>query len=186
MSATITPSTLLTAEEYGRLDDGGRLTELVRGQVIEMPPPKPRHGRICARVAAILLQYVDLHRLGHVFSNDAGVITERGPDTVRGPDIAYFSYARLPQDADLDEYPPLPPELVFEVKSPSDSWPDIAEKVAEYLQVGVDVVCVIDPEQRVAVVHAADAPPRNLSAEQILEFPKTLPGFQVGVGQLLA
>ena len=186
MATGFVADALLTAEEYGRLDDGGRLTELVRGRVLEISPPKPKHGRICLRIGALLLQYVDQHHVGHVFSNDTGVITERSPDTVRGPDIAYFSYQRLPEDADLDEYPSHPPELVFEVKSPSDSWRDIAEKVAEYLQVGVDAVCIVDPEEHIAVVHTPSAPPKTLTVEQTLEFPGILPGFQLPLGSLLS
>ena len=35
--------------------------------------------------------------LGRVVTNDSGIVTQRDPDTVRGADVAYYSYARLPK-----------------------------------------------------------------------------------------
>ena len=34
-----TVETLLTAEEFGQMPDDGRRTELVRGRIVELPPP---------------------------------------------------------------------------------------------------------------------------------------------------
>ncbi len=44
---------LITAEEFAEMPDDGRMTELVEGRIIELPPPKSRHGRICYLVAKI-------------------------------------------------------------------------------------------------------------------------------------
>jgi Uma2 family endonuclease len=54
------------------------------------------------------------------------------------------------------------PEIVFEVRSPNDRWPKILTKVTEYLNAGVQVVCVLDP-----VVE-------SLIAYQDVEFPITM------------
>ena len=85
------PQPLLTAEEFGRRPDPGYPEELVRGRIVRMPPPNRRHGQVCSRVVRVLGAYVDEQDLGHVLSNDSGVITERGPDTVRGPDVAFYT-----------------------------------------------------------------------------------------------
>src|SRR5438128_2000297 len=89
--ATLTEP-LLTAEEYARVPDRGVPTELVRGKIIEMPPPYPYHGLVCLKVGRLVGDYVEEHDLGYVLFNDAGVVTERGPDTVRGADISFYSY----------------------------------------------------------------------------------------------
>ena len=124
MSTAATPTApaevLLTAEQYLALPDDGRLTELVRGRVVEMPSPKPAHGYYCGNVYWVLRGYVQPRNLGRVVSNDSGVQTERGPDTVRGPDVAFYSYAKVPKDQAPEDYPTVPPELVFEVRSPSN------------------------------------------------------------------
>jgi hypothetical protein len=87
---------LMTAEEYCLLPDNGQPTELVRGKVVPVNMSRPRHGQICARVVYLLQQHQEDHPLGHVVSNDSGVPTEHDPDTVRGADVAYYSYARVP------------------------------------------------------------------------------------------
>ena len=84
-----TTETLLTAEEYARLPDNGRPTELVRGRVIEMNPPAPRHGQVCFRVGRIVAEFAEAHGIGQIICNDSGVITERDPDTVRGADVVF-------------------------------------------------------------------------------------------------
>src|SRR5438067_11437479 len=91
------PDRLLTAEEYAKLPDTGVPTELVRGRVIEMNVPAPRHGEICWKVARLVGVYAEDQGLGRIVINDAGVITRRDPDTVRGGDLAYTSYARGPR-----------------------------------------------------------------------------------------
>jgi Uma2 family endonuclease len=75
---------LLTAEEFMRLPDppDGSQQELVRGEIITMPPPMGAHGVCCSLIAMIVGQFVKERRLGFVTCNDAGTILERNPDTV--------------------------------------------------------------------------------------------------------
>ncbi len=87
----------MTIEEFVRRIDPVEPEELVRGRVVRMNPPKPYHGWVCLKVGRTLGQHVDEHDLGYVLSNDSGVITERDPDTLRGADIAFYSYAKVPK-----------------------------------------------------------------------------------------
>ncbi len=178
-----TAEALMTAEEFGQRPDPGYPEELVQGRIVEMPPPDRRHGYICLQAGYLLRQFVDEHGLGRVMSNDSAVITERDPDTVRGADIAYYSYARLPRGPLAKGYGPEIPELVIEVRSASDRWKDVLEKVTEYLKAGVLVVVVLDPEPQVAHVFGADEAPRTLASEDELAYPGPLEGFRVRVGR---
>ena len=96
-----TVEALMTAEEFGQRPDPGHPEELVRGVVFAMPMTNREHGKVCVKAARILGNWVEDHDLGHVLGNDAGVITERDPDTVRGADVAYYSYAPTPQRCQL-------------------------------------------------------------------------------------
>ncbi|HEX4592558.1 MAG TPA: Uma2 family endonuclease [Gemmataceae bacterium] len=184
MATATTAQRLLTAEEYGRLPDDGRRTELVRGEVVEVNMPYPRHGQICFKIARILGNFVEERQLGHVLTNDSGVITERDADTVRGADVAYYSFARVPPGPmPRGQYLSVVPELVFEVRSPGDRWRAVLDKVNEYLKAGVDTVCVVDdPTERAIVFDDDDIHP--LTRDEALEFPKLLPGFSVAVRPL--
>jgi Uma2 family endonuclease len=172
---------LLTAEEYGQMPDDGRFTELVRGRIIELPPTNERHGQVCMNVALILGMFARERDLGHVLINETGVITHRDPDSVRGADVFYVSYQKRPKGPLPQSYGKTAPDVVFEVRSPSDRWTDILVKVAEYLQAGVLVVCVLDPEPMQAYLYYPDQPNRVLGPDEELTIPECLGDFHVAV-----
>lgn len=177
---------LLTAEQFRRLPDNGQLQELVRGKVEEMPPPKFRHGVVCGNIFYLIRTHADANHLGRVLPNDSGVVTERNPDTVRGPDVSFYSFDRIPKGQEPEGYPDVAPELVFEVLSPDDRWPQMQIKVGEYLAAGVNVVCVVDPDAETATVYRADQAPVTLSREQELALGNVLGEFRVTVRQFFA
>lgn len=159
---------LLTAEEYRQLPDDGRFTELVRGEVVEMARPTIRHGEICVQIAYLIRRFLENHPTGRVIANDPGVITERGPDTVRGPDVAYLSYTNYPKGPLPKEYAETPPEVVFEVRSPSDRWADIGQKVAEYLAAGVSAACVADEDSSTVTVYRRAGETRFIGDQEVM------------------
>src|SRR5262249_42266571 len=181
MASVAEPEALLTAEQYARRPDLGYPEELVRGRIVARPMPKPRHGYLCNKAGRIFGNFVDEHGRGWVLNNDSGVITERNPDTVRGADVAYYSYERLPPGDLPDDYPNVAPELVIEVRSPSDRWPQVLAKVAEYLGAGVSIVVVLDDNRRSAHVFGADGMHRMLGPDDELTLPELLGDFRVAV-----
>jgi Uma2 family endonuclease len=189
MSASITPPRLrlltgLTAESFAELP-GHPHAELVRGAVVEMPPPGFEHGVICSQCVIALGLYLKERPLGRVTCNDAGVITTRRPDTVRGPDIAFYSYLRLPKGQSPTAYPDVTPDLVFEIKSPGNRWSELQAKAAEYLQAGVLVVILIDQEEGRAELHRGNAAVEQVDATGTVQIPEVLPGFSVPLAELL-
>ncbi len=167
-----TEAGLLTVEQYAERPDTDGPTELVRGRVVAMPPPGARHGYVCYRATILLASVVEARGLGRLLTNDSGVITEREPDTLRGADVAYYSYDRLPRGPVPAGYPAAAPDLVVEVRSPSDRWADLFKKVAEYLGVGVRAVVVLDPDEPAAYVFVADRPVRILRPGDDLTLPE--------------
>ncbi len=175
---------LLTAEEYATLPESfDGPTELVKGVLIIMPPSRPRHGEICARVSYILQRYLEDHDIGRVVSNDAGVITERDPDSVRGPDIAYYSYHLMPKGPLPDGLLSVAPEIAFEVRSPSDGWSKLHVKISEFLEAGVQAVCVVDDDTKCVHVFHADKPAQLLRAEDEFALPRILGDFRVKIAR---
>lgn len=177
-----TATSLVTAEQYMALPgsfDGP--TELVKGELVTMPPPRPRHGQICFRIAHLLGIYLDNHPIGEVLTNDSSVVTERGPDTVRGADVAFYSYERVPKGPLPAGLLPVAPDLVFEVRSASDRWNELHTKVAEYLNVDVKAVCVLDEDTQTVHVFYADRKPQVLAADDDFALPEILGDFRVPV-----
>src|SRR5262245_20441471 len=138
--ATAAETRLLTAEEFMAADLGEGTHELVRGEVVEMPPAMPEHGLICVNIIYLLESYGRQSGLGYALANDSAVVTERNPDTVRGADVCYYSHARWPRAQVAGKLPPVPPDLVVEVVSPGNRIAQIIKKVSEYLEIGVSLV----------------------------------------------
>ena len=86
-----------------KADLGEGTFELVRGEVIEVPPSMPEHGRVCVNVGFTLESYGRQSGYGYALSNDSAVVTERGPDTVRGADVCFYSHDALAPVGGRDE-----------------------------------------------------------------------------------
>jgi Uma2 family endonuclease len=181
MATVTSPPSTINAEEFARRPDPGYPEELVEGRVVTMSPPGARHGQICAEAVWVFRGFAKEHDLGHVLSNDSGVVTRREPDSVRGADLAFYSFARLPRGPLPATYPGVVPDLVVEVRSPNDRWSAVLFKVAEYLGAGVNVVCVLDDSSRSVQVFDAEHPVRTLGEGDELTLPGVLPGFRVPV-----
>ena len=107
---------LVTAEELFRLNLPNKRTELVRGMLIIREPAGYQHGDVAMRLGAAIHNYVEAHGLGRVFAAETGFTLERGPDTVRAPDVAFIGTARLP-DPRPRAFAEMAPDLAVEVLS---------------------------------------------------------------------
>ena len=175
--ATVTQSKLLTAEEFIAADLGEGRFELVRGEVVPVPPTMPEHGRVCSRINWILETFGRKSGFGYCLSESA-VSTERGPDTVRGPDISFYSHARWPESKIGSGLPPVPPDLAVEVVSPGNRPGKMQRKVSEYLEAGVLLVLVVDPARRKAALYRqGEVFPTIFNEHDVVENLPELPGF---------
>jgi Uma2 family endonuclease len=176
----------ITVAEFERIrdpEDGSNL-ELVRGEVVVMPPAKGKRGVCCQRVSRLLGNYVDPAKLGWVTTNDTGVVLERGPDTVRGPDVAFWSIARQPEMP--EGYFLIPPDIAVEVLSPDDRRKDVRAKIKEYLFYSVPLVWLVDPETRTVLVYKGSIRGTELDESDTLDGGDVLPGFSCKVSDLFA
>ena len=146
-----------------------------------MNVPAPRHGQICSKVDRIVGNYADEHGLGHVVTNDSGVLTGHQPDTVRGADVAFYSFSRVPRGPFPSGYLGVVPELVFEVRSPTDRWSKVLAKVAEYLDAGVSVVCVLDQVSETVQIFRNEELRHTLHNSDELHLPDVLGDLRVPV-----
>ncbi len=176
-----TATQFMTAEEFATRPDPGYPEELVQGRIVSMPPATPRHGKVCGKTTRLMGNFVDDRDIGHVLSNDSGVVTGRDPDTVRGADVCFYSYAKLPKGKLPVGYLNIVPDLVVEVRSDDDRWRDILAKLHEYLDAGVKVVIVLDPDPERAHVFRPDQAPRELGPDDELTVPDLLGDFRVAV-----
>ncbi len=165
-----------TAEELLHLRIPGKHAELVRGVLVVREPPGYLHGDVTARLAKLLMNFVDEHDLGRVLAAETGFRLAREPDTVRAPDIAFVRRQRVPSPPPIG-YAELAPDLVVEVLSPGDRPGEVLEKVADWLTAGSALVWVIDPGREQARVYRADGSESHVAVDGTLDGEEVLPGF---------
>jgi Uma2 family endonuclease len=163
MRTPLFPDAVITGEllEHLRIP-GVERYELVEGRLEISTPTNRRHAEMVARLAALLGQ-----RPGwHVLVGDPGLYIRRRPDTVRGPDVILISDDLYRQTDPARSFLTVAPELVVEVRSPSNETEEIAVKVREYLALGSRVL-VIDVEAKVLQLATVE----ELTAVTTVELP---------------
>jgi len=158
--------------------------DLVRGVLVVHEPPGFRHGEITVQLTIALGTYVDTRHLGRVVAGDAGFKLQSDPDTVRGADIAFVSWERMPEKSPVG-FPPLGPDLVVEVLSPGDRPAETLAKIGDWLSAGTRLVWVIDPERRLARIYRQDGSESLLGEADALDGEDILPGFTCTLGAVL-
>ena len=112
-----------------------------------------------------------------MFAAGTGFLLARDPDTVRAPDVAFTSAERFPLDAADTRYSDVVPDLVAEVRSPSDSRAAAGRKAEDWLRHGVRLVWVVHPDTGTIDVHRAGEPTATLGEDDSLDGGDVLPGF---------
>ncbi len=174
----------LTGDDLLDLPTGmGERYELIEGKLVTMTPANFEHGVIALNAGFMLKAYVSQHKIGRVCAAETGFYTRPGKSTVRAPDAAYISYARLPAGPPPADFLRVAPELVVEVVSPGDRAGEIEQKTQEWLKFGVLMVWVVYPESRRVHIYASADPnqPHIRSAEETIEGGDVLPGFQAPI-----
>ena len=171
----VTPM-LITAEDLFHTSIPDKHVELVRGVMVVREPPGYVHGDVTARIATLLTNYADERGIGRVLAAETGFKLQSNPDTVRAADVAFLRRERLP-DPRPTGYPALAPDLVVEVLSPGDRPGETFGKIGDWLEGGVRLVWVIDPERRLARVYRQDGTETYLAETDTLEGEDVLPGF---------
>jgi Uma2 family endonuclease len=185
MSTVTTP--LMTADEFfdwaNRPENQGRYWELDEGKVIEMPPPGNVHGAVASWISYLLWQYVIRVGHGYVVGNDAGLVVQKQPDTVRGPDLMLFAESR-PLEAIARKYTTDVPRLIVEISSPNDRQSRLQKRIGQYLRRGVPLVWLVDPEDRTLTVYRPGEIHRVLEEPDDLTGNGVLPEFRCRVADL--
>ena len=115
---------------------------------------------------------------------EAGVCVETDPDTVRGPDVSYYSISRVPNRP--QGYNRIPPDIVVEVLSPNDRRRAIQEKISEYITAGTTLVWVVDPVARTVMVYNSNLRGVELGENDTITGGDVLPGFACRVAEFFA
>ena len=174
---------LITADELLSLPRGdGRQYELIRGVLVEKMPAGKSQGIVASLIDYALAHYAISNDYGYTLTAETGYRLDRDPDTVRAPDVAWFAPGRLPEG--VEGFPELAPDLAVEVKSPGNSYPEMAANAYMWLSYGSQQVWVADPSTTTVTVYRPNAAPVILREDEFLDGSELLPGFTSPVWRL--
>jgi len=177
-------SKLMTAEEFYDFVNAPRNRdrhfELEKGEVVKVSRPGEIHGAVCANAVWVLGNYTRQRKKGHVCSNDTGLVLERGPDTVRGPDISLYLELRKLKDLEV-KWPKRLPKLIVEVMSPNDRMGKMLKRIAKFLKKGVAMAWLLDPEDGTLTIFMPKREPVVLERDEEVGGLKLLPDFRCKV-----
>jgi Uma2 family endonuclease len=156
-----------TLQELHRLPDDGNKYELVRGELFVTPPPGDEHETILAKLTEILVPYVRMHGLGHVYHPRA-VFRLEGSEVEPDLMVRQAHPSRRGNDSDWDRAPV--PILVVEVLSSYTRRRDHNQKKSFYLDAGIAEYWIVDPVEREITV-AKPGHPTTLERNQMTWLP---------------
>ncbi|MGL5075120.1 MAG: Uma2 family endonuclease [Waterburya sp.] len=181
----------VTPEQFEQLADAEQLARLElteNGELIVMSPTGGTAGRKNSRLTQRVRNWADQDGTGEVFDSSTVFILPSGAR--RSPDVSWIKLERWNQLtlAQQDGFPPISPDFVIELVSPSDlknqRYEDLQAKMQEYLDNGVQLGWLIEPKAKTVEIYRPGQTveilnnPRTLSGEDIL------PGFSLDLSEI--
>jgi Uma2 family endonuclease len=174
---------LLSFEEFERIDQGADHIELLKGELIRLPPAYLRHNqrrnrlhkKLDIAVEQVRARYPEVP-VGDVYE-EMGYLLGTEPRSWLQPDVS-ITHSNQPGD----KYYEGAPLMVFEIISEFDSARDVDAKVAEYLANGAAEVWVLYPDRKHALVY--EASPRAVRQETEAIRSKLLPGIEIPFAEI--
>ena len=158
--------------------------ELVGGKIILMSPSGLESDEVAAAIVAHLSNWVRPRRLGRVTASSGGFRLPNADGDIRAPDASFILAKRLPRTT--EDYAELVPDLMFEVKSKSDSLAKLRQKIHEFLELGTKVGVLVDPRTRIMEVYRPNIDKLVLKDGDVLVVAELLPGWELPVVEIWA
>ena len=185
-------ATKLTYESFMALPETKDRYDVVDGVLRVAPSPTLYHQMILMRLAALLHLFVDRNALGVVLPAPCDLIVQRDPLRVRQPDIMYLNAERTGIRSVRDliglANAEMPPDLVVEIWSPSNTPRIVEDRLNDYRRIRVLECWLVDPETetvRVLDLSEVGATETRFRRAQTLES-DILPGFTLPLEEVFS
>lgn len=147
------------------------------GELIVMPPTGGETGKRNAKLTARFVVWNEQTQLGEVFDSSTCFKLPNGSS--RSPDVSWIKLTRwnalTPEQR--EKFPPIAPDFVLELMSPSDSLSDTITKMQEYMDAGVKLGWLMERMTRRVEIYRQGQPKEVLESPTSLSGEEVLPGF---------
>ena len=134
----------LSLEEFLALPPRDMVCELMEGRVVSKATPTPQQVALQRVLFARMSAWCA--GMGRVLPNCAIALKRQNADWVPVPALTYLSYHRLPETQYEERVCPIAPEVVVEIRSPSQTIEALTAKAIDYVNGGVSRVWLVNPE----------------------------------------
>lgn len=159
-----------------------RRLELVRGKIVVMSPSGYESDEVAAEMIRRMGNWVRPRKIGRVTASSAGFRLPNPDRDVRAPDASFVTAERLRRSP--RSFAELAPDLMVEVKSPTDSVEELEAKIQEFLALGTRVGILINPEEQTVRIYRSGREAILLANDDVITVPDLLPGWEVPVIEL--
>jgi Uma2 family endonuclease len=158
-------------------NENWQLERTAQGELIIMPPVGGLSGNRESNLIGELWLWNRQTKLGKVFSSSTIFTLPNGAK--RSPDVAWVKSDRW-ESLTLEEqekFPPLCPDFVIELRSRTDSLSQLQEKMQEYLNSGLQLGWLINPQEQQVEIYRPNQAIEIVQLLTILSGEKVLPEF---------
>lgn len=180
LTLNLNPIINLTDEQFFQLcqeNENIRLERTAKGELIIMSPAGGETSISNAGLTAQIWNWNERNKLGKVFDSSTGFKLANGAN--RSPDASWVKLERW--DALTPEqkkkFPPICPDLVVELMSPSDSLKETQDKMKEYRDNGARLGWLINRKSRQVEVYRPNQEVEILQSPTTVSSEDILPGF---------
>ena len=172
----------LSDEQFYQLcqvNDQWRLEETAQGELIIMPPVGAISGNRESEFNADVVIWNRQTKLGKVFSSSTVFILPNGGK--RSPDVAWISNERWDSLTlqEQEKFAPICPDFVIELRSRTDALNQLQSKMQEYLNSGLKLGWLIDPQSQQVEIYLQNKAREIVSLPTTLSGENILPGFSL-------
>ncbi len=172
-----------TEEDLLRRTASDTLCELIDGTLVEKPVGG-FESMVAVRFIVRFSTWADANKAGKVGAPDFTLRVSSG--RIRLPDATFFSKDQLPGgQMPKVKVPQVPPTVVVEVVSESNTPAEMQQKLKEYFDSGCRLAWLAYPESRTVAAYDKPGQPAAVFSEQdTLDGGTAMPGFSVPVAEL--
>lgn len=170
--------------ELCQLNRDLRIERTSQGDLVLMPPTGGETGRMNFELTGLFSNWVHADGTGVGFDSSTGFTLPNGAK--RSPDLAWVRRGRWEALTRQQRavFPPLCPDFVVELRSPSDTLETVQAKMREYLDNGAQLGWLIDPLEKKVYVYRPQAPMVCLDNPETVSGDPLLPGLVLEVGRV--
>lgn len=180
LTLTLYPTVILSDQQFQQLcrhNRDLRLERTAQGELVIMPPTGGVTGNRNIKITTQLELWTSQTNLGIAFDSSTGFKLPNGAD--RSPDAAWISQERwtalTPEQQ--EQFVPLCPDFVVELRSKTDALQRLQEKLQEYMENGCRLGWLIDPQTNQVEIYRTGQAKEVLNAPATLSGESVLPGF---------